>query len=88
VNLFKPLLIILVIVLACTCWLTDSGGPPSPIPIGVTGTQQSSLGLTRGEDQMIPNFGYTADSKKIGIVTNINSRGTATGADLPYGASN
>jgi hypothetical protein len=86
--MFKPLLIILVIVMACTCWLTDSGGPPSPIPIGVTGTLPTSLGLTRGEDQMIPNFGYTSDSKKIGIITKITSRGSQMGADLPYGASN
>jgi hypothetical protein len=76
------------IVLGCTCWLTDSGAPPSPIPVGVKGTMQSNFGLTRSEDQMIPNFGYTSDSRDIGIVTNINSKGTAAGADLPYGATN
>jgi len=84
----KAYLIIFLVVMACTCWLTDQGGPPSPFPIGVKGATEAKFGMSRNADQMIQNFGYTSDSRDIGIITNINSKGNSAGADLPWGAAN
>jgi hypothetical protein len=58
------------------------------MPVGVSGTTETKIGLTRSDDQMISNFSYVNEPKKIGVVTSINARGNANDADLPYGASN
>jgi len=75
-------------VLVSTCWLTDSGGPPTPVPVAIKSTMESTLGMSKTEDQMIGDFSYTGDSKKIGTVTKITEKGNAYTADLPYWAGN
>jgi hypothetical protein len=76
------------VAMACTCWLTDSGAPPSPMKIGVSGVLENRIGETKSERDMIPDFVYTHEAKPIGMVTNIDDKGTTSNADLPYWVSN
>ena len=80
------MLILFLIALACTCWLTDSGAPPSPIQVGVTDVTEASTGAQKTEQQMFGDFRYVDNPKPIETVTGIKESGQARG-DLPYNAA-
>ena len=80
----KAYLVILILVLCFTCWLADIGAPPNPQAMGVKQISEMPFGTQHQED-MIPDFTFTDESKDTPYITRIEDNANGHDAQFPIG---
>lgn len=84
----KSCLIIFIISLIVTCWLTDTHAPPNLLPVAIsTEMREKNLGMER-KDQMIADFTYVDQTEPKLYLTKIGDKGCCRKLDFPYAAAN
>ena len=84
----KTYLFLFIFCLLVTSWLTDSGGPPKLVPVGVSAeVKEKNLGMER-KDQNIGNFVYVDQPEPKLVLTKIGDKGCCRKLDFPSWAAN
>lgn len=83
----KAYLIILIVVLAITCWLNDSGSPPYPYPVGFNGIKESGMSV-KHEAGLMPDLIFVDKPRGAGIMTKIDEQSDEQLIDFPLAARN
>jgi len=82
----KTYLIILILALCFTCWLADSGMPPTEVNLGINGVPEGAAGVNKQEN-MIPDFVYTDKDRNSGYITKIDNDSPGENMDFPWGTA-
>jgi len=87
----KTYIVILIVVLAITCWLNDSGAPPYQYPTSFNGVKATRLGAKR-EAGLLPELAITNKSRSAGMITKIDGKSDSEAEDqlidFPFNARN
>jgi hypothetical protein len=79
----KNSLIIFVLCLIFTCWLTDSGGPPKPVPVAINGMTEGTLG-SEHKDSSYSDFTYADKVAPKSLLTTIGEKDSTPRPDYPF----
>jgi hypothetical protein len=80
----KTVLIISILVLCFTCWLGDSGAPPSPIGMTIKDVSESSYGSIH-EDASFGDFTFDDSARSSPFITKIEDNSQGHQAEFPMG---
>jgi len=80
----KNYLIILILSLCFTCWLADSGQPPTEQPMGISNVLPITYGEKKQEG-MIPDFVFTDKQQPSNYATKIDEDSVGQQLDFPWG---
>ena len=75
----KAALLIFVFALLVTSWLTDSGTPPSSLPIGINTIVETPTGTDIKDTDGIGDFFMTGNSRDTKIMTSVRNGGNRVG---------
>ncbi len=82
----KTYVIIFILVLCSTCWLADSGGPPTGVPIGISDLHEGAFGADK-QDLIYGDFFITGEARGSGFITKVDEKSVDTGVDFPWGTA-
>jgi hypothetical protein len=82
----KTYLIIFILVLCSTCWLYDSKGPPTGVPIGINKIPEGACGVDK-QELMYSDFSITDQKRDSGYITKIDEKSSGDGLDFPWGTA-
>jgi hypothetical protein len=83
----KNYLIVIILALIFTCWLTDTGTPPKPQPVAIGEMKEKTLGMER-KDQDYGDFNYVDQPAAKLYLTKIGDKGSNRKLDFPWAAGN
>jgi hypothetical protein len=75
-------LIIFIVSLIFTCWLTDTGAPPRPLPVAIKDINEGSLGV-KHKEQIYSDFLYADKAVAKRLLTKVEESDPDKPADYP-----
>jgi len=81
----KTYLIIFILALCFTCWVTDVGMPPMDQPLGIKDISAGAAAANK-QESMIPDFRFTEEAKDSSYIIKIDETNSGKEADFPWGA--